>query len=444
MKQDGPFAVGDRIELGRPFSGEHRTWIKHLLSDQVLTTKYRAVRSQIFNLLHVKDFSGIQQLLDDDELRRDCVQRATLLLGRLFNLDTDTHEIRTRMHEFAGTADAVIEYLSNKVLAPYAAHIEISNEIRIITDPVELLLIIFDDRYHQKVRFEAKRKLVLMNLAGAIDQRERETAIEARFAGFLNFLNAYVWSPDLRIGEHQHAYLLSQHDPEDYRCLDVRVIDREAAQEITLEPLQRLTFVKRRIFRAGNRDIPVYVSMRKKGPAAKVLKLLRKNEKNPAVAVDDELGLMAVLDGRAEVTRFVEHLNKAAVRSGVLMTQEDISDTLTGGSYAATSTGSSSATPMLKFFARLGDTRVEFIIHTNQSYLDYNLRLGVSHDEYEMRRIFESGVAELLFPRDIYHLDMDAVRDQQVQRSRQRFSGAGGGAGSDSDVDTGASRGRGP
>ena len=93
------------------------------------------------------------------------------------------------MHEYARTADAVIDQLRNKVFAPYASHIEISNEIGTTTDPVELLLTLFDDRYHRKVRFEAKRKLVLMNLAGAIEQRERETDIESRFAGFIRFLN---------------------------------------------------------------------------------------------------------------------------------------------------------------------------------------------------------------------------------------------------------------
>lgn len=420
MKQDGPFAVEEEVSLEHPFSEAHRQWVKHLLADQVLKTKYRAVRSQIFNLLQIHSYAGIQQLLKDPELRGIVSEQANLLLGRLFNLDVEGHEVHTRMREFAATADAVIDYLRNKVFAPYASHIEISNEIGTIHDPVELLLMIFDDAYHQKVRFEAKRKLVLMNLAGAIDQRERETEIEARFAGFLRFLNDYVWSQVLRIGEHRHAYLLSEHDPKDYRCLNVRVLDKEAAQGLELQPLQRLTFVKRRLFRAGNKEIPVYVSMRRKGPAAKVLKLLRKNEKNPAVAVDDELGLMAVLDGRAEVTRFVDHLSKAAVRSGVLMTQEDISDTLTGGGYAAKSTGSSGETPMLKFFARLGDTRVEFIIHTNQSYLDYNLRRGVSHDEYEVRRIFDSGVAELLFPSDVFQLDMASIRDEQMARFRDR------------------------
>jgi hypothetical protein len=75
---------------------------------------------------------------------------------------------------------------------------------------------------------------------------------------------------------------------------------------------------------------------------------------------------------------------------------------------------------MMKFFARLGDTRVEFIIHTNQSYLDYHYRHGVSHDEYEVRRIFDSGVAEFLFPQNIYDLDMADLRDRQVARFRDR------------------------
>ncbi|MEJ2310038.1 MAG: hypothetical protein P8Z31_03610 [Gammaproteobacteria bacterium] len=416
MKQNGPFAVTERISLDRPFSREQREWVKSLVSDQVLMTKYRAVRSQIFNLLQVEDYAGLQKLRDDPDLRQACTRRAYSLLGRLFNIEGEAHEVQNHIRDYAHTADAVIDQLRNRVFSPYAAHIEISNEIGTTVDPVELLLMFFDDRYHQKVRFEAKRKLVLMNLAGAIEQRERETDIESRFAGFIRFLNDYVWSPRMRIGEHQLVYLLSEHDPEDYRCRGVRVIDPETAANLALQAGQRLTFVKRRMFQAGAREIPVYVSVRKKNPASKVIKLLRKNEKNPAVAVDDELGLMAVLDGRVEVTRFVDHLSKAAVRSGVLMTQEDISDTLTSGSYNSSATGSSAATPMLKFFARLGDTRVEFIIHTNRSYLDYNLKRGVSHDEYEIRRIFDSGVAELLFPQDIYQLDMTALRDELINR----------------------------
>jgi len=35
---------------------------------------------------------------------------------------------------------------------------------------------------------------------------------------------------------------------------------------------------------------------------------VRKNEKNPAVAVDNELGLMAVLGSISDVKRFARHM----------------------------------------------------------------------------------------------------------------------------------------
>lgn len=426
MRQGGPFAVTDSVCVDHPFARARREWVRALCADQVQMTKYRAVRSQVFNLLQVESFQDIHRLLQDREARKKTSDQACQLLGRLFNIEGGTREVRTKLREFGATADAVIEYLRHRILAPYASHIEISNEIGTTADPVELLLTLYDDRYHKKVRFEAKRKLVLMNLAGAIDQRERETGIETRFKAFIRFLDEYVWSPRLKIGEHRLAYLLSEHAPEDHRCLGVKTIDLEEAANLQPGPNQRLTFVKRRLFDVGSKQIPVYVSVRKKEPAAKVIKLLRKNEKNPAVAVDDELGLMAVLDSRADVTRFIDHLSRAAVRSGVLMSLEDISDTLEGGRYAATSTGSSGEIRMLKFFARLGDTRVEFIIHTNQSFLDYYYRQGVSHDEYEVRRLFDSGVAEFLFPPDIYQLGMASIRDELMTTFRRNHAACNG------------------
>jgi hypothetical protein len=146
---------------------------------------------------------------------------------------------------------------------------------------------------------------------------------------------------------------------------------------------------------------------------------LRKNEKNPAVAVDDELGLMAVLDSVGDVKRFVRHLTHAAVRANSVMVLEDISDTLTGGDYKGSSESSNQGTRMLKFFARLGGMRVEFIIHTNQTYLNYRYQRDIAHDEYGVRRLFDSGVAEFLFPTDIYHLDMNRIRDSQLKKFRK-------------------------
>ncbi len=68
--------------------------------------------------------------------------------------------------------------------------------------------------------------------------------------------------------------------------------------------------------------------------------------------------------------------------------------------------------------------RVEFIIHTNQTYLNYRYQRGVAHDEYEVRRLFDSGVTEFLFPGDLYHLDMEQIRKNQLRNFRNAIEQA--------------------
>jgi hypothetical protein len=342
----------------------------------------------------------------------------------MFGLNGTPREVEARVHEYARTADAVVNSLKAKVLSPYASHIATTNEIEIANDPVNLLLVMFNDRYHKKARFEARRKLVLMSLAGSIDQRERETETVDKFSNFLHFLNDFVWSKNLKIGQHDIVYLHSTHSEIDFSCTDVKLLSGEEARTIELTKGQKLTLLKRRRFVAGKREIPIYVSIRKKPPEAKVLKLLRKNEKNPAVAVDDELGLMAVLDSVADIKTFQHHLTRSASKADSFMVLEDISDTLSGTTpYRATSTGSSPKTEMMKFFARLGGMRVEFIIHTNRSWLNYMFQRDVSHDEYEVKRIFDSGVVELLFPKDIFHLDHEQIRNNMIDQFRKTIEG---------------------
>ena len=421
MLQEGPFAIENVPPLAHPFSRETKAWVKKIHNNQLLKTKYRSVRNQIFDLLGINTFDEILVLIHDKTLRAEAAGRAHLLLGNMFGIEGSSREVIRHLNEYARTADDVISSLRAKVLAPYSSHIETTNEIVTAWDPVELLLALFDDRYHKKARFEAKRKLALMGLAGSIDQRERETRIAEKFSGFLNFLNAYVWSPDYKIGDLDIRYLFSTHNEEDFSCTTVTVLSEQEALSVTPTAGEKLTLIKRRRFRDNDADIPIYVTIRKKPPAAKVLKLLRKNEKNPATAVDDELGLMAVLDSVNDVKRFVRHLTRSAAKAESFMTLEDISDTLTGGEYGGTATGSSGKTSMLKFFARTGGMRIEFIIHTNRSYLNYIYQRDVAHDEYEVKRIFDTGVVEFLFPPDIYRLDLQKIRDHQLAWFRKQI-----------------------
>lgn len=422
LYQDGPLAVSDTVFICQPYSQHTKQWVRNLCQHQVTVTKYRALRSQMFEFLGVNSFEEIKELQKQPQLQEKRKKRAYALLGNMFGIIGTSQEIEARVHDYAQTADAVINSLKTKILAPYTSHIAITNEIEVANNPIELLLIMFNDRYHRKARFEARRKLVLMGLAGSIDQREKETETEGKFSHFLHFLNDYVWSPSQKIGEHDIAYLLSQHSEEDFSCQKVDILSHREAKNITTGNGTKKTLLKRRRFSTGTKDIPIYVSIRKKPPEAKVLKLLRKNAKNPATAVDDELGLMAVLDSVSDIKIFQQHLTHSASKANSLMVLEDISDTLTGQTtYQSTAIGSSSKTPMLKFFARLGGMRVEFIIHTNRSWLNYMYQQDVAHDEYEVKRIFDSGVIELLFPKEIFHLNHTSIRNDMINLFRKQI-----------------------
>lgn len=420
LDQDGPFATSGSPLPESPFSKEAKKMAK-LLGRGEEATKHRIIRNQIFEFLDVNSFAEIKKLLTDRKRREEIDRRAYALLGNMFGIDGNEREIVSRVNNYSRTADGVIRYLRNKVLNNYSSHIEMTNEIDAMSSPAELLLIVFDDNYHIKARFEAKRKLILMNLAGSIDQRERETNIENKFTNFLSFLNDHVWSKRTKIGELEVVYLLSSHEKENFTCTKFAIISRDKAEKIKLKPGQKLTLIKRRRFSANGREIPIYVSIRKKPPEAKVLKLLRKGETNPAVAVDDELGLMGVLESPLDIKVFQRHLTSSAIKADSFMALEDISDSLTGGKRITKNTGSSSKTSMFKFFARLGGMRVEFIVHTYESYLNYIYQRDVSHDEYEVKRIFDTGVAELLFPQSIYFLDMKKLRDLQLRWFRRQI-----------------------
>lgn len=424
LQQHGPFAVLDDTNTTGRFSVQTRQWVKRLQEDPNNIAKYRALCSQVFEFLAVENLEQIQSLISDEKLRIERSERALHLLGNMFGINGNLNEIKSRVDEYARTADAVIHSISGKMLAPYASYIEATNEIEVTNDPVELLLIMFNDAYHKKARFEARRKLILMTLAGSIDQRERETDIENKFSAFLAFLNGYVWSPNLKIGDLDPVYLYSTHSDEDFRCTDVTVLSPLQANLLdqNLSVNEKLTMVKRRSFNTTGKNTPIYVSIRKKPPEAKVLKLLRKNQKNPAVAVDDELGLMAVLDTVSDVKAFQKHLTRSASKANSLMVLEDISNTLVESTqYKSHAVGSSDKTSMMKFFARLGGMRVEFIIHTNQTWLNYMYQKDVAHNEYEVKRIFDTGVIELLFPVDIFHLDHIKTRNEMVKFFRKQI-----------------------
>lgn len=381
-------------------------------------TKFRIMRAQLLSLLGITSLGEIADVKADPEMTR----KTSRLLAGTYGIEGSNDEVSSTLNVYAQTADKVIEDLRNGVLSDFQNELEMVNEVASTNNPIDLILMAFNDKYSPKARFEAKRKLTLMKLAGAIDYRERELHSEEKFGKFLKFLNENIWSPKTKIGDAQSAYLLSTHDEKDFSCVSVEVLTKEEADKIKETRYQKITPIRRRTFltKAG-KEIPIYVTTRQKTQEAKILKLLRKGDEHPASAVDDDLGLMAVLNDVSDIDLFQEHLIDKGPKSGSMVSIEDVSDNLTEGAYKAENIGSSSAIQFRKFFIVIHGMRVELIMNTNQSFVDYNYKRGVSHREYEVKRLLDSGVIQLLFPEDLYGIDMKKIKSRLINKARKQI-----------------------
>lgn len=79
-----------------------------------MKTKYRAVRSQIFDFLGVAGFDEILSLIYTQSLRDSAAQRARILLGNMFGIDQSGQDIRRYLRDYARTADDVVNSLRAK------------------------------------------------------------------------------------------------------------------------------------------------------------------------------------------------------------------------------------------------------------------------------------------------------------------------------------------
>ncbi|MFU8818918.1 MAG: hypothetical protein ACNA74_04240, partial [Desulfurivibrio sp.] len=97
LDQNGPFRVDDEPEDGRLFSPRSRQRLQELKKSG-LVSKYRVTRNQIFELLGVRSFAGIQDLLGQSEQRRIVEIRAYMLLGNMFGMDGNAREVVARIN----------------------------------------------------------------------------------------------------------------------------------------------------------------------------------------------------------------------------------------------------------------------------------------------------------------------------------------------------------
>lgn len=420
LRQDGAL----RIKPDADGLSQH-AWDKATPSNR---EKVRARWSDIKQMLGIEDSeplnrNTISRLINDREAKENASKNVYEWFGNMYGIEGGPEMIASKFREYARQANETISGITqHDKIAIYPIRFEIANEVQAKDNPVDLMLLALDTRYDARVRFEAKRKLELMDLAAKIDHRENKINTRASYGLFTDFLDENVWLPTMKRGAAEFDYLLSSHDPNTDACTEAIVLDEKQKEDAIIQEGQRLTLLPRRKFESNGKEIPIYFTSREKPRESQILKLLRKGAENPALAVDDEIGLMGVLECVEDVKAFKKKLRKSATDAGSMLTFEEIEDTLTGGEHIPSSIGSSSEVHMFKCFVRVNGARIEMILHTNKTYLDYKYKSGVAHEEYETKRLYDSGVMELLFPPNIYNYDLEQMESSTLENVRRMIT----------------------
>lgn len=396
------------------------SWYRNLDSEQ--QALHAILTGQVLGLLGATSYHQIQSIIEDPEKRKNASNNLILHLSHLYGID-NPGIMWGKLKDYSSDANAVRDHLQWVLSYEGCSNLEMTNEIRAYKDPTDLILLSMDGRWHPKARWDGKIKLQLMGIDASIDKRERDLNIENQFQGFVDWLNMHVWNPESLLGESSGSYLISTHDPETWACVSTSFVTEAEGVKLQLQPFQKKTHLLSRNFEPSfGPVIDTYVSIRDKPRVMKMIKMLRKKAEDPAIAVDDDTGLLVVVKDFKSAKSFVRHLLDRGYQSNYPIVVEDISNTLDGREHNGRP-GSSSKLRMMKFFIRLANKmRVECIIHTPETYAESLYMKGVSHLEYEVNRLIDAGVPNMIYPMKYYpYFDIEEAKKQAISRVRTKI-----------------------
>jgi len=422
---------------------------RHLTDEEKFELQLK--RRQILTIFEVANLKDIYPTYAKNQENKDRANdRLIGLYGGLYSKRELTHdEKKERMSRALKYSDSVIQRLvGNEGVIPRYFHSIISplNEIELIDRPVDLFLLAFSPKASRRMRYEARRKLILTELALCVMGKTEEKNGAQSLDNFLRLLNRHIWEGGS--GQTIPVELISNHDPQTYACTFVRylcplekapsglhveypngeIISEEDGKNLRLSPDERYSRFEARVWKdiRGNKHW-AYLEHREKDVVSSMLKLLRKDTIDPH-AIDDDLGIKLTFPSKVEAKMFLEKLQLVMQQVwGKIYETSDIYDTIDNDiSFRVTNHGSNKKLEIMKLHISFGGERLEFQIHTPRTYLDSRYHSEIGWDIYAVSRLFESGVITTLFPQDIYGINfpdyLDSILEQR--RTAVRRSGA--------------------
>lgn len=321
---------------------------------------------------------------------------------------------------------------------------ELSNAVASTSNVLTLLRMAISSG-DRRVRFEAGKILDGMEsvaIADKIDREESERRESAPTASVNNQLNTNrgkdrakedpdvsainaIMDKDLYVSPESPSdstLILSRHDKNgDFRCIGFERVDpRRAAIARYAKPKSGYlhTEIGERAFTHEGNEIPVYARVRKKLREAQVRKGRRKGTKNLRRAVEDTIGIRAVVGSASEIVAFHERLVEAFQKNGHAFTILEREDSLSGGSYTPKSPGSSEKLRVINLLAQIGPWLAEIQYYDIPAFIDSTAQDEVNYEEFELRRLYLAGIPQQDFPESIYHQPHEKIYESRVREIR--------------------------
>ncbi len=328
------------------------------------------------------------------------------------------------------TAESVIDYFTQGIFSD-VTQIQPINEV---ASARKFLILLHHALNHPDphVRFESARKLYVTNLALGAEKIRKES--QPRIDLFYNLLDQHMFTnPKTESPEPattlENAHFISYHVGDDFRCGFVRELQsNEKIDESMIGLNMRIHTVPMRTWYDNDGHAhKVLFEPRVKDAPNFIIKELRNSTMNE-LTLDDNLGAKLTFTSLQEAELFFSTLQSKIPISPLI---SDVHYSIHENSrsrdrhYSGRHAASSKNFETIKYHTRIYGTSYEFQINTVRTWIDQKLRDDVCWEDYMVKRIVtpdrkgQTPVTQLLFPKQIYGIDLTDAADLILKAGRE-------------------------
>lgn len=430
LDQEGRFKIPEA-----PFSSKQRkAWRESLTSGEQI--EFNTLRTQVLEFFGVESLPEIKDVLANPQRKEERTIEAYRILARRFGIRGSDEFIKAKIEGKGGYYETAVNEREEEArqLGKIRAF-ALANVVATTSNVLELFGLVFFSE-SKKVRFEAAKILDGMESAAAADRvrREEETTRFLASPHVAPVETDEIRDPDVAainkiLDNHFYSsqppteatLFLSRHAKDDFRVLGIdRVPPRQARiARFKKPPSGHLyTELPERIINHEGISIPAYAHVRKKTIESTVRKGRRKGTKNIRKAVEDAIGMVVVVPSIDDIPRAHDKLVKAFNSEGHSFAILELEDSMSGGTYSARNPGSSEKLRVIKILAEIGHWLAEIQYYDHASFIDSTAQDGVSRKEFELKRLYDSGVPQHDFPEHIYGQPHEQIKKSRVRDIR--------------------------